>query len=342
MYEIKDNPFFHFILKHKDEIYRIIRSNIPDREPVLHYDLISDYPERQGKYIRPGLVLLMAELLGNKAESAYRPAAAMQTSEDWILVHDDIMDGALTRRDKPALHVRKDASLELALNAADALHIIQWKILLDPGNSSVDIQQKLFNEMSDFLLVTCEGQFLELLWTKDNLFVGIDDYYRMVDRKTGLYTIGGPMKLGAITAGASDQILTDIDRLATPLGRAFQIHDDWLDIYSESLDKDKCGDLIEGKRTLLIHRAHELANEEERAKLEEIYSRTRKEREQDETVIPFVTGLFEKYGCNQWVRNIALENAQTSRNLINGFEWLDEDGKRRMNEVVDLIILREK
>jgi len=319
-YDITTNPFFQFINTHKQSVYSRIEQAIPTREPLEHYDLVGDYPKRQGKYIRPGLLLLMTDILGGSIEDSLDVAAAMQLSEDWILIHDDIQDGGLIRRGSPTLHTREGSSIELALNAGDALHMIQWQVLFQ-SRSALGPEKPLilFDEMSNFLLVTAEGQFLEMKWTQDNLFVGVDDYYKMVDRKTGSYTIGGPMRLGAMCAGADDPVLDDLDRLAVPLGRAFQIHDDWLDIYSQELDKDKCGDLIEGKRTLLIHRAHEFATDEEKAKMNEMFSRSRDDREADDSFIPYVLSLFDRYGCEQWVRDIALENAQTSRGLINGF-----------------------
>jgi geranylgeranyl diphosphate synthase type II len=339
---MKDNPFYKYIQVHKANIYSKIEEAIPTREPLGHYDLLADYPRRQGKYIRPGLLLLVCEVLGGDVEKILDVAAAMQLSEDWILVHDDIEDGSLTRRKGPALHEREDSSLGLALNAGDALHMVQWQVLMKARDVlGPEKTFALFDEMSAFLLVTAEGQYLEMKWTKDNFFVSEEDYYRMVDRKTGSYTIGGPMRLGAICADASPGVLSDLDQLAVPLGRAFQIHDDWLNIYSEDdQDKDFRGDLVEGKRTLLIHRAHELANTAEKTWLKESFGKPRAKRDSDDFKNK-VVDLFNEYGCKDWVRNIALENAQRSRDLINGFPWLDDDGKRRLNEVVDLIILRD-
>lgn len=70
----------------------------------FHQKMVSEYPERKGKYLRPSLVLLAASAMGFPEEKALQTAAAMQTSEDWILNHDDIEDDSLQRRGKPALH----------------------------------------------------------------------------------------------------------------------------------------------------------------------------------------------------------------------------------------------
>src|SRR3989344_7115050 len=106
--------------------------DIPDKYKTIqfkHWNIVREYPERKGKYIRPTLLLLTAEGMGTKEEIALQTAAAMQTSEDWLLIHDDLEDDSEFRRGKLTLH--KMHGEKLAINAGDALHIIMWKILLD-------------------------------------------------------------------------------------------------------------------------------------------------------------------------------------------------------------------
>ena len=85
-----------------------------------HWEVITDYPSRRGKYLRPALVMLMAEAMSGSSEKAVYTATAMQMSEDWILIHDDWEDGSLERRGKPALH--RLVSSEISVNAGDTLH----------------------------------------------------------------------------------------------------------------------------------------------------------------------------------------------------------------------------
>lgn len=68
--------------------------------PLLekHWEIMREYPERKGKYIRPGILLLMVEALGGDVNKALNTVAAMQISEDWILIHDDWEDGSMERR----------------------------------------------------------------------------------------------------------------------------------------------------------------------------------------------------------------------------------------------------
>lgn len=343
MYDISINPFWTYVVAQRGSVFKEIKKAIPRREPKGHYDLVSDYPRRMGKYIRPGLLLLTCEILGGDIKKVMKVAAAQQLSEDWILIHDDIEDGSVLRRGLPALPEMKESSLGLAMNAGDALHMIMWKTLLDSRKElGTETALRLFEEFHDILLRTAEGQYMEMRWTLDNAFVGEKEYYKLVDRKTGAYTIAGPMKLGAICAKARPNVLRDLERLSVPLGRAFQIHDDWLDIYSKDLDKDLFGDLIEAKRTLLIHRVYDKASKADKARLKEIMGLPREERARDGDCVHVFLEMFERYGCKEHVRNIALENAQRSMKIIKGFSWIDRKGKRRLLDVVDLVIKREK
>jgi len=136
--------FEQVLFEKRDEVWPVIKKyldslvDFPDFCQIpakyssmaeLHQKMVADYPERKGKYLRPSLVLLTALAMGFPEEKALLTAAAMQTSEDWILNHDDIEDDSLQRRGKPALH--KIYSKELAINAGDGLHILMWKMLLD-------------------------------------------------------------------------------------------------------------------------------------------------------------------------------------------------------------------
>ena len=137
------------------------------KEVDFHWQIVSDYPQRKGKYLRPTLLLLTAQAMGFPEKKAIKTAAAMQTSEDWILAHDDFEDNSLERRGKPALH--RIYGAELAVNATDALHIIMWKML--KNNEKILGPQKTFAIMDEFyqmLIRTFLGQTVEIHWTQEN------------------------------------------------------------------------------------------------------------------------------------------------------------------------------
>ena len=204
------------------------------KEVDLYWKINRVYPQRMGKYLRPTFVLLIAQALGAKASQAVKTAAAMQLSEEWILIHDDIMDNSSERRGKPTLH--KIYGAELAQNAGDSLHIIMWKILHDQNSKALN------EEFYSMLMRTALGQGVEQIWTNRKIEkISDDEYFFIADSKSGYYSIAGPMRLGAITAGATKDQIEKITDFGLHLGRCFQLVDDLID-----LDQDK----KEGKATL--------------------------------------------------------------------------------------------
>ena len=220
----------------KDPVYPA-QFRVPARykkDVDLYWKINREYPERKGKYLRPTLVLLTAEALGAKTSQAIKTAAAMQLSEDWILIHDDIEDNSEKRRGELTLH--RIYGHELAINAGDSLHIIMWKILNDQRSKAVR------EEFYKMLLRTALGQGVEQIWTnRKNRAITNDKYFFIADSKSAYYSIAGPMRLGAIIAGASSDQTKKITEFGLYLGRCFQLVDDILD-----LDQDK----KEGKVTL--------------------------------------------------------------------------------------------
>lgn len=225
------------IRKHlKDPVYPK-QFQIPknySKEVDLYWKINRDYPERKGKYLRPTLVLLIARALGGATPQALTTAAAMQLSEEWILIHDDIEDNSEKRRDKPTLH--KLYGNELAINAGDTLNTIMWKMISDLNS------KQLSDEFYRILMRTVLGQAVEQIWTNSKIKnISDENYMFIADSKSAYYSIAGPMRLGAIVAKATPAQIDKITDFGLYLGRCFQLVDDILDI-----EQDK----REGKVTL--------------------------------------------------------------------------------------------
>lgn len=205
------------------------------KEIDLYWKINNDYPNRKSKYLRPTLTLLVAEALGLNRKIAAKTAAAMQLSEEWILISDDIEDNSDERRGKPTLH--KIHGIELAINASDTLENIMWKVIIDCDN------KKISDEFYRIMLRTTLGQAVEQIWTNDKSEIADEKYFFMADSKSAYYSITGPMRLGAILAEVTDSQLDKITKFGLHLGRCFQLVDDILD-----LEQDK----KEGKQTLAV------------------------------------------------------------------------------------------
>jgi len=344
--EKKVSKFLEFIENHRsqirDEIFKYLKDPVKLKNDEIHlkkhFEMLYDYPFRGGKYIRPGLLLCTTMAYGGKVNDAIKTAAAMELSEDWILIHDDFQDKSLKRRGKPALP--QIYGNELSVNAGDALHILMWRILMDNSKiHSPELTFKLFYEMNDFLNITCEGQYLELNYVLNKEQITTEQYFEIIDRKTSWYTIIGPMRLGALHTNANTETFDGLIKFGLPLGRAFQIHDDWLNIYSMKTGKELGGDILEGKRTLLLIHLLGSCTDPEKARIKEIYDLNREEKT-DEMVHEIIE-LMDKYDSKAWTREQVEKYGGMAKEQLNNLKEITSEGRTLLEDAIELIINRE-
>ena len=334
------------ITKFKPTIWKKIQEYLPNKEPKEHYKMVGEYPKRQGKYLRPGLIMLSSQMFEPKSlyEKALLTAAAMQVCEDWILIHDDVEDHSLERRHKPSLNIIYGS--ELAINAGDALHVIMWQMLGDNVRLVGDkIGWEVFDKMRDILSKTIEGQFLEInLICKNKTEITEKEYFRMIDIKAGYYTIVGPLQLGAIVAGKSKQELKKIEEWGIYFGRAFQIWDDVMNLFvkSEKQGKEQAGDILEGKRTLILIHAMSNCSKIEKAKIIKIYTKERQEKTEQEK--KYVLNLMGKYGSIEYAKKRACNYANLAKKIFdkNTARLPDTSSKQAIRDLIDFVVNREK
>ena len=222
------------------------------------YDLIRRYPTRSSKGLRPTLFLATCEAFGGSAEDAMGVAVAIELLHNAFLVHDDIVDGSVRRRGGPTLH--EECGLGLALNAGDALGAFAQRHLRGAIHClPATTAERVLCEFEVMLMRTVEGQATELGWCRDGIDdVGPEDYLDLIMHKTCWYTTIHPLRVGALigSATAGDGPGPDLDqmiRFGFSLGAAFQIRDDLLNLVGdERYGKEIGGDLVEGKRTLML------------------------------------------------------------------------------------------
>lgn len=313
--------------------------------PLLeeHWKIVTDYPSRLGKYLRPGLVLLMAEALGVDTKQALYTAAAMQTSEDWILIHDDLVDGSLERRGEKALH--RIYGNEIAVNAGDTLHECMHRILNKNHELlTPQMAQRVSREFFRMLSRTTFGQFAEIKWTvEDKQDMTEDDVLFTIGGKTVYYTIAGPLRLGAILAGSTDEQLDRIFRFSLPLGLCFQIRDDVLDLTSdfEGMKKQTCNDIYEGKRTLILLHLLAHATPYEQASVRDILAKTRNEKTQEE--VAYIRRLMDKYDSIHYAEDKARTYAEQSLALLDSIDFITNEHYRKLfRSMVHFILNRGK
>ncbi len=312
--------FADVLAEKKPIIWKEVQKFLPTEGPLDFVDITREYPARQGKYGRGTLVLLGCEAFGGDPSKAVRTAAAMQISEDWILIHDDFEDNSDERRGKPALH--KIYGNELAINAGDALHVLMWKVLL--ANRPIlgdDLTFRVMNEFQRFLDITTKGQHLEnslTLLNKPPLEqVDYSHYEQIVYGKTCEYTIAGPIRLGAIIAGADARKLELISQFAVPLGKGFQIRDDILNIVGTGsvYGKEIGGDILEGKRTIMLIHLIKHTTGREHARVLEIMNKPRAAKTIED--VELIIDLMKKRGSVTHAEEMAERYADEAKAAFN-------------------------
>jgi len=283
-----------------------LAAGVPTWEPQRHlYGLIRNFMSLAGKGLRPSLCIATARALGGRAEDACPAAAGIEMLHNAFLVHDDIEDGSDWRRGAATMH--RSAGVPIAVNAGDAMNALAMRLFRKAGDRlGPATALRIFDEVDHLLVETLEGQATELGWVRDNeLALGVDDYLRLVLKKTAWYSFIHPLRIGALVANADDHNLDRFDRFGYLLGLAFQITDDVLNLsgsiarYGKEID----GDLWEGKRTLLLTHALGRASHADRAWITSFLARPRERRLPREVLR--LHQIIAAVGSIQWAQQVA-------------------------------------
>lgn len=338
---------FDLLKSLKDKVDRYIFERIPDSHEVpeidLLYRMMKDYPSRSGKGLRPGLLLIFNRAFGGEDETALNTAAALELFQNWIVIHDDIEDQSDLRRGLPALHIKY--GVPLALNAGDALAGKMWELILDNRKIlGAEKAMTIFGEFLNMYSQTTAGQHIELAWAALNKWdITEDDYFEMCHRKTAWYTCITPSWVGGLIAGASGNIRDSIVEFGLDLGVAFQIQDDVLNLVGEKekYGKEIGGDILEGKRTLmLIHLLGKCVAGEK----EDIIRRLKPSREdKDPKLIDDIIAMMEKYGSVDYAIEVSQRLASRARDTLSRQvdDTIDDHWKSVITDLIDFVVERE-
>lgn len=283
-----------------------IQAYLPQEEPKSYlYALLADYPQRSGKMLRPSLCIAMARATGASIEDAMASAVAIEFMHNASLVHDDIEDDSIERRGEPTLHALH--GVPLALNAGDAMGLLSMRPLKSNFRRlGTATAMRIFEEMERVAWQSAEGQAHELGWQRDNRTdVTEEDYLAMVLQKTCWMSAILPLRVGCLIGTRGRLPLDPLIQVGFFFGAAFQIQDDILNLEPGSgYGKEINGDLIEGKRTLMIIHALRHSKGTERRRLVSILSKPRQNRTADDVVC--IRGILKRHGSIAYARSMAL------------------------------------
>lgn len=256
------------------DYFNTTTSLVSDPVCKMVYQHIKDFTMNGGKRLRPILVVLGHDLFAPSDERVYRAAISIELTQTYLLIHDDIMDQSEVRRGKPSLHVAvrneisgitqdaKRISENIAIIAGDLADSYAHQALLTCGLPPQETMDANL-ELSRIIEMTGYGQLIDINSSYDEDF-SQSDLMRLHLLKTAKYTIEGPLKMGALLSGTKQNV-KPLSYYGTLLGTAFQLHDDILGLFGEEEKTGKSikSDVNEGKKTLLMLKAMELAPEKD-------------------------------------------------------------------------------
>ncbi|WP_283133157.1 family 2 encapsulin nanocompartment cargo protein polyprenyl transferase [Rhizohabitans arisaemae] len=179
-----------------------------------------------GKAIRPALVLLAAEAVGGEPAAAVPAAVAVELIHNFSLVHDDIMDGDVTRRHRPTAWTVY--GLGAAILAGDAMQTLAFDTLAGIGHPRLREAGRM---LTATVLDLLEGQNADVSFERRH-DVGLAECLTMAERKTGAL-LGCSCALGALLAGGTAEQVAHLGDFGRLLGLAFQLTDDLLGIWGD-------------------------------------------------------------------------------------------------------------
>ena len=239
----------------KKEInYSIKKLPIPDT-PTYLYEPIKYALKGKGKRLRPTLTHLVGRAYRIDPNSLMNMSLAIELLHNFTLIHDDIMDKDTIRHSQKTIHYKWDIST--AILAGDGIYTIAQLVLnsIDKYDREVN---KCFNEVT---LDICEGQALDKEF--ENLDIVTEELYlEMIKKKTGSL-IAAATILPSIYAKEESDNIELLRTFGECLGKGFQIHDDLLEITSDSkiMGKSLDSDIFEGKQTIMVIKAKQYFKE---------------------------------------------------------------------------------
>ena len=308
--------------------------NIPyTRKPETLYEPIRYVLSLGGKRIRPVLMLMSYNLYKDDADTILPTACGLETYHNYTLLHDDLMDNADMRRGHATVHKKWDANT--AILSGDSMLVLSYQRIAQCAPQYLPQILDLFTTTA---LEIGEGQQYDMEFeTRDDVCEA--EYIEMIRLKTsGLLACA--MKMGAIQAGASVADQDALYRYGESLGLAFQLQDDYLDVYGDPsvFGKNIGGDITSNKKTFMLINALLRAEGQDKAELEAWIARKDFDRQEK---VEAVTHLYTKLGIDRLARERIEYYTREALSCLDAVNTPDER-KAELREYTMMMMRREK
>jgi geranylgeranyl diphosphate synthase type II len=282
-----------------------------------------------GKRIRPILCLMGNELFGPIEADAWQMAVAIELFHNFTLIHDDIMDRAPLRRGMTTVHEKY--GIPTAILTGDVMMVVSYDYISRVNSPHIRRILHLFNQTASQV---CEGQQLDMDFEQRS-DVRMEEYLQMIGLKTSVL-LAASLQIGAILGGAGLGNQDKIYQFGKNLGLAFQVQDDYLDCYGDAakFGKKPGGDILAGKKTFLLVKTLETANDAQRRRIRELETAPPDEK------ISGMLELFHACGADAWVRELKEQYRRAAHESLEDIAVLGAR-KEPLRKLTDMLLQRE-
>ena len=296
------------------------------------YDPVKYFLKLPSKRVRPLLTIISSSLYNNDNEYSLPAAISNEIFHNFTLVHDDVMDSSLIRRGKDTVHVKWN--LNQAILSGDVMQILAYKCL---ESYDSETQKKLIEAFNDTAIKVCEGQQLDIEFESQNN-LKFDDYIQMISYKTAVL-LASSLKMGGIINNASETDLKSLYQIGLNMGTAFQIQDDYLDLFGDQniIGKKIGGDIIKNKKTVMYHLYKENSSIEDSNILDEIYNDSNIENDQK---VSNIKKLFEENEIDLKTRELVKKYTSKTDEYINAL-MIDTSKKQYLIDISNKLLSRD-
>jgi len=325
-----------------------------DRTAGGALEVIAEFTLRGGKRLRPALTFYGFQCFNKNfsKKELIRVAMSNELLQSGLLIHDDVMDRSDLRRNKATVHrifekigardfswkvdfpEKNHFGQSLAICAGDICFSLAEDLILKSQFKHCLSAVACLNQV---LKEVTFGQIIDARSSFEKNF-SVEDVLKIYQLKSATYTIETPLLVGAILAGAKKEELNRIKKFAFPLGVAFQIQDDILDLFgqSEKTGKEEGKDLKEGKRTLLILKTLEKISPKEKSFLEKKLGQPDLTKEDMEKIKKMIISSGALKYCQEYSEKLILE----AKEIIQKQKYLPQ-GRDFLLGIADYLLERE-
>jgi geranylgeranyl diphosphate synthase type I len=314
--------------------------------------MIADFTLAGGKRIRPALIYYAYLASGGENScNIVKASMGIELTHSFLLIHDDIIDRDAKRHGVATIHERykkigqKIAPLKDSIHFGNSMAMIVGDVASAMANEIVfnvnfskEVIIKALNKLQEIVYVTIPGEMLDVVMEYQGRTTE-EEILRMFEGKTSRYTFEGPLHLGVILAGGNIKTLQAFTEYSLPLGKAFQLRDDILGVFGDEkkIGKPVGSDIIEGKQTLLVLKALEKGNQEQKKIIKQCLGKKNLTKEE---LIKF-KNILKQTGSLAYSQQLAQSFISESITALERVEFRNQEAKMFLTGIAHYIIERE-